>query len=86
MNNLLFGIYLVNATVIILHELDSVYWKEWTLFNLPSGIQLFLLIHFPLIGAILYGLILVHQQSFSGLIFSIILAGSGIFAFFIHFY
>jgi len=86
MNNLLFWIYLVNATIIIVHELDSVYWKEWALFNMPGGIQFFLLIHFPLIGAILYGLILVHQQSFSGLIFSIILATSGIFAFFIHFY
>jgi len=80
----LFWIYLVNAVVLINHEIDSAYWKEWDLFKIPGGVTGFLAIHFPLIFLVLYGLILVSQKSFIGLIFSLILSFSGIFAFTIH--
>ena len=80
----LFWIYLVNAVLLILHEMDSAYWKEWELFKLPGGITGFLIIHFPLLFFFLYGLILVHNHSFIGLIFSFILGISGLFAFVIH--
>ena len=48
MMNSLFWIYLVNVVLLILHEKDSTYWKEWNLFHLPGGLTGFLLIHFPL--------------------------------------
>ncbi len=82
----LFWIYLLNAILLINHEIDSAYWKEWELFKLPGGITGFLLIHFPLLFFVLYGLILVSRQSLSGLIFSLILCFGGIFAFSIHTY
>jgi hypothetical protein len=84
MSGILFWIYLVNAILLINHEIDSAYWKEWDLFKLPGGISGFLIIHFPLLFLVLYGLVLVYQGSFSGLIFSMILSLSGIFAFCIH--
>lgn len=84
MLEILFWIYLVNSVLLINHEIDSAYWKEWDLFKLPGGITGFLLIHFPLIFLILYGLILVFQQSCAGLIFSLVLSVAGIFAFVIH--
>ena len=84
MSEVLFWIYLANAILIINHEIDSAYWKEWDLFKLPGGISGFLIIHFPLLFLILYGLILVHQGSFSGLIISLLLSLSGVFAFSIH--
>jgi len=80
----LFWIYLVNAVVLINHEIDSAYWKEWDLFKIPGGVTGFLAIHFPLIFLVLYGLILVSKKSFIGLIFSLILSFGGIFAFTIH--
>jgi len=80
----LFWIYLVNSVLIINHEIDSAYWKEWHLFKLPGGIAAFLAIHFPLVFLILYGLVLVFQHSFAGLIFSLILSLAGVFAFSIH--
>lgn len=46
----------------------------------------FLLIHFPLLFFVLYGLVLVSSGSSSGLIFSFILCLSGVFAFVIHTY
>ena len=80
----LFWIYLVNSIVLIDHEIDSAYWKEWELFKLPGGIAGFLLIHIPLLFLILYGLVQVFQQTLAGLIVSVILSAGGIFAFTIH--
>jgi len=79
-------LYIINATFLITHEIDSAFWKEWELFRLPGGISGFLLIHLPMILFIMLGLTwLVHQQQ-AGLIMSLILAGGGIFAFCIHTY
>ncbi len=80
----LFWLYIANAVLLITHEIDSAYWKEWELFKLPGGINGFLLIHLPLLFIILYGLIPVFQQLFSGLIFSLLLSVGGVFAFAIH--
>lgn len=81
---LLFWTYLVNSVLLINHEIDSAYWKEWELFRLPGGLTGFLLIHLPLIAAILYGLVLVHQRSLAGLVLSLVLSLGGVFAFGIH--
>jgi hypothetical protein len=83
-SKVLFWFYLTNAILLILHEIDSAFWKEWELFKLPGGISGFLIIHFPLLFLILYGLVLVSEQSFLGLIVSLILSAGGIFAFCIH--
>ena len=84
MAEILFWIYLANAILVINHEIDSAYWKEWDLFKLPGGISGFLIIHFPLLFLVLYCLVQVYQGSFPGLIFSLILSLAGIFAFCIH--
>lgn len=84
MFEILFWLYLVNAVLLINHEIDSAYWKEWELFKLPGGITGFLVIHFPLLFLVLYGLILVYKQSDVGLIFSLLLSFGGLFAFGIH--
>ena len=80
----LFWIYIVNATLLITHEIDSAYWREWELFKLPGGLAGFLVIHLPLVFLVLYGLILVDRQSLAGLIFSLVLSLVGLFAFVIH--
>ncbi len=80
----LFWYYLINAILLINHEIDSAYWKEWELFRLPGGVNGFLLLHFPLLALVLYGLIAVHERATAGLTLSLILSLSGIFAFSIH--
>lgn len=77
-------IYLANATLLIVHEIDSAYWKEWELFRLRGGIAGFLLLHVPLVAAVLVGLLWVHEQTMAGLIFSAFLGFGGVFAFGIH--
>jgi hypothetical protein len=84
MYDVLFWLYLLNSVFLINHEIDSAYWQEWNLFKIKGGITTFLLLHFPLLFLVLYGLIQVHNQTFRGLIFSLILSMIGIFAFTIH--
>ncbi len=86
MTNMLFWLYLVNLTLLILHEMDSAYWKEWHLFHLPGGIGGFLVIHIPLWIAALYGLALVREGALGGLIISMVVSLAGLFAFGIHNY
>lgn len=80
----IFWIYLINSVLLITHEIESAYWKEWHLFKLPGSITGFLLLHLPILFLILYGLVLVFQQTCTGLIFSLLLSISGVFAFTIH--
>lgn len=85
---LLFWVYFLNATILIIHEIDSAYWQEWKLIdpNDKNGINGFLILHFPMIILILLGLIQVYDNKFSGLILSLVLSAGGLFAFFFHFY
>ncbi|OGD54743.1 hypothetical protein A3K80_00935 [Candidatus Bathyarchaeota archaeon RBG_13_38_9] len=91
----LLWVYVLNATLLINHEIDSSYWKEWNLILSISGrsnnvnidqknMNFFLLLHIPLIFLIMYGLKEIIQESFIGLIISIVLCFGGFFAFFFH--
>ena len=82
----LFWLYMANAIILIIHEIDSAYWKEWDLFNLKGGVNGFLLLHFPLLLLVLIGLIQVFQMTMAGLVISIFLCIGGLFALCIHTY
>jgi hypothetical protein len=84
MPDVVFWLYLTNATLLIVHEIDSAYRQEWKLFRLPGGISFFLILHLPLVFLILYGLVQVQQESLAGQILSLVLSLAGIFAFSIH--
>jgi hypothetical protein len=85
-SELLLWIYVVNATLLVNHEIDAVYWKEWDLFNIRGGITGFILLHLPLVFIILVGLVMVVQNSFWGPVFSAIMGAVGVFTFSIHAY
>jgi hypothetical protein len=80
------NLYLLNLALLITHEIDSAFWKEWDLFGLPGGIQEFLIVNFLLMLFALIGFRNMISEKRSGYYFALILAGSGIFAFCIHLY
>jgi hypothetical protein len=86
MANVVFWLCLTNATLLMVHEIESAYRQEWKLFRLPGGISFFLILHLPLVFLILYGLVQVQQESLAGQILSLVLSLAGIFAFSIHTY
>jgi hypothetical protein len=77
-------LYLANASVLITHEIESAYWREWELLHLPGGIQLFLILNLGLVLLVLNGFRALVQRRRSGLWFSFGLAGAGVLAFLIH--
>lgn len=77
-------IYLFNLALLATHEIDSAFWHEWKLFNLPGGIGLFLVLNFILLALFLFGFEKVVEWKKGAAIFSYLLAASGIFAFVIH--
>jgi len=84
MQNWLLILYVANATLLIVHEIDSAYWQEWKLFRLPGGPALFLCLHIPLVIVILLGLLYLAWGAYAGLVISAIMGLAGIFAFIIH--
>ena len=77
-------LYIVNATLLLLHEIESAYEKEWEILKLPGKITGFLLLHIPIIILIFYGLIEIEKNSTIGLIFSIITGIGGVIPFIVH--
>lgn len=81
--NLLWA-YMITATLLVVHEIDSAYWKEWELFHLPGGVGFFLLLHLPLVFLIIFGAVLIERKADIGLIMAGVVSASGLIAFILH--
>ncbi|ULQ61017.1 hypothetical protein K7I13_07130 [Brucepastera parasyntrophica] len=81
---MLIYIYILNATFLILHEIESGYEKEWEILKLPGKITGFLLFHIPIIFAFFYGAYSIIQYPQTRFIVSIIAGISGFIPFVIH--
>jgi hypothetical protein len=77
-------LYMANATLLLLHEIESAYEKEWDILRLPGGITGFLLMHIPIIFVILYGLIEIAKQTLAGFVLGLVLGVGGIVPFIVH--
>ena len=86
MNNWSLNLYLLNFALLFTHEIDSAFWKEWELFGIPGGIQVFLVLNFLLLIVALIGFMQVLCEGKHWKAFSLMLAASGVFAFSIHSY
>lgn len=74
------SLFLVNATVLLTHQIDAAYWHEWRLFSLPGGIGLFLILNLPIVFAVLYGAYALGAERKSGTSLSWVLVAGGLFA------
>ena len=77
-------LYILNATLLLLHEIESAYEKEWEILKLPGQITGFLILHVPIIILVFYGLIEIEKNTVVGLIFGITLGIGGIIPFMVH--
>jgi hypothetical protein len=78
------SLYLLNGAILLTHEIDSAYWKEWELFGMGGGIQLFLAINFVMVLVVLIGLQHLAAGKRAGHGFALLLAAAGIYAFSVH--
>ena len=79
-----FWIYFINAILLIAHEIDSAYWKEWELFKIPGGLTAFLLLHIPILFGIIFGLVAIEKYPITSYALSFLVCFGGFFAFTIH--
>ena len=67
------NLYLLNFALLFTHEIDSAFWKEWEIFGIPGGIQVFLVLNFLLLLVALIGFRQVLQEGRYGNMFSLFL-------------
>ena len=77
-------LYLLNLALLLTHQIDSAYWREWELFHLPGGLQLNLVLNFLLAILALSGFALLLSGSSTGYWAALVLAAAGVVAFAIH--
>ena len=77
-------LYILNATLLLLHEIESAYEKEWEILNLPGRITGFLLLHIPIILILFYGLMEIEKQTMFGVIIGLIAGIGGLIPFVVH--
>lgn len=78
------ALYLINATLLLLHEIDSAHEKEWEILHLPGGIGGFLVMHVPLILVLFYGALEIAQASPAGLVLGIVTGAGGLVPWLVH--
>ena len=76
--------YILNFTLLLLHEIESAYKREWEILHLPGAVTGFLLMHIPLLLVLLYGLIKIDTYSPAGLIIGIIAGIGGLIPWLVH--
>lgn len=70
--------------MLLLHEIESSYEKEWEILGLPGRITGFLLLHIPIIILLFYGALEIEKRTQVGLIIGIISGIGGIIPFLVH--
>ena len=82
--NLLTFIYIFNATLLLLHEIESGYEREWEILKLPGKITGFLLLHIPILLILFFGLLEIDRLTSIGLIIGTITGFGGLIPFLVH--
>ena len=81
---MLIFVYILNVTLLILHEIESGYEKEWEILKLPGKITGFLLLHIPILFALFYGLYGMIQYPQTRVVISFIAGTAGFIPFLVH--
>jgi len=76
--------YILNATLLLLHEIESAYEKEWEILKIPGRITFFLILHIPIILILFYGLLEIAKLSLIGFWLGVITGIGGMIPFFVH--
>ena len=65
----------LNLSLVMAHQADAAYWKEWEMFGLPGGIQLFTLFNLAAFLLLLWLFSAVISRKRTGLHGSFLIAG-----------
>ena len=77
-------LYILNVILLILHEIESSYAKEWEILKLPGKITGFILLHIPILFLFFYGLYGIIQYPQMKTIIAIVIGIAGFLPFLVH--
>lgn len=77
-------VYVLNITLLLLHEIESAYVKEWEILHLPGKITGFLLLHVPVLLLFLWGAVELGKENTAGKVIALIAGIGGLLPFLIH--
>jgi hypothetical protein len=77
-------LYVFTTALLLAHQIDSAFWREWDLFGIPGGVQVFVVLNVLLILPVLVGLTRVAKGTRDGAAFALVLSSVGVATFFIH--
>jgi hypothetical protein len=77
-------LYIINISLLILHEIESGYEQEWEILNLPGKIQGFLILHIPIMLLMFFGLYEIVNKNYIGYIIGIVVGIGGLIPFIVH--
>jgi hypothetical protein len=67
-------ITVLNLALVLAHQVDAAYWREWEMFGLPGGIQLFNALNVVIFLVVLFCFVAVIQRRSSGFCCSLFIA------------
>lgn len=76
--------YFATMSLLILHQIDAAFWREWEMFYLPGGVQGYLVFNALIIPFVLLGYKHLVQSSDKAIIFATACASLGLLTFLIH--
>lgn len=77
-------LYILTSSLLVTHQIDAAYWREWEMFNLPGGIQFFDLFNLAVVPILLLGLRAVVLNRKSGLNYCLFASTLGLATLLIH--
>ncbi len=82
--SILLVLYCLDVMLLVIHEIESAFEKEWEILRLPGGISGFLLLHVPLVLVLLYGTVEVARATAVGMALSLIIGAAGTLPLLVH--
>ncbi|HLA31945.1 MAG TPA: DUF6713 family protein [Pseudomonas sp.] len=76
--------YFSTLCLLVLHQIDAAYWREWEMFHLPGGIQGYLAFNLLAIPILLLGYTQVVLGGDKAILFARLCAALGALTFLIH--
>lgn len=76
--------YFSTLCLLVLHQIDAAYWREWEMFQLPGGIQGYLAFNLLAIPVLLLGYSQVLLRTDKALLYASLCAALGALTFLIH--
>jgi hypothetical protein len=76
-------VYIVTLSLLITHQIDAAYWREWEMFLVPGGVQFFDIFNLAIVPVLLVGFKSVLLKKKSGYYYSCFLSSLGLLTFLI---